>query len=698
MKSIIFTIIFVLYAIPSWGTTYWVAATGGTGSSTCSSIDGTSDPTVYARTIAAGLLCMAAGDTLIVKNGTYTERIASNQVKSGTAASPTIIKSENFRGATLLPPNHVDNSLDTVFWLSGKSWVVLDGFVLDGSNIDSPGILLNAASGIVSTDITIQNNEIKHVFGKVGDTASGSCVTTGGGNRITIRNNKIWDCGFANPAHSHAIYLSGSDGLVEHNEVFQSSSHGVHQYSEAGGKNNNIIRYNVIYETNGPAIIIGSGNNNLAHHNIIWDAGDFENIPAIRAGTATGASGTGNRIINNTAYNNLGSACISVGSAQSGAVVKNNLCLVGAINIANTGTGTLGIATNRLSTDTTLVVDALNKRFSPRENSTLINAGENISGFSSGRFVDSLPDQGALEAPIFNSALIADGDNSKIRVTYSLPSQSIRNGVGLVGGAFSQFAVVVAAGGATENALTLVQTVRGDITVGTPVTTGQIVTIAYTRSSTNTFTDNVCIGESTNCKNAEIRTYTAQSVTNNVLGGPVNAVLDVVHFQCLNIYSSVDSVIKRGAQDTDCTGRPGGYFAMAVLVSGTGANPDPTTFKTYVNLNGGTYIPMVNSIGTVPAFGVHPASGFADGQTIAVAILTNPHATFVPGTVVGQEQSAPTVDLVQNSSTTMVITGRIDATAQVSSRFCFQPRLSDGTAITYTVTPCLTVVNIGFIP
>src|SRR5207244_4479354 len=54
---------------------YWVSTTGNNNNS-CQSASGTADPSVYKRDLTGpngGISCMAPGDTLKIKGGTYSE-------------------------------------------------------------------------------------------------------------------------------------------------------------------------------------------------------------------------------------------------------------------------------------------------------------------------------------------------------------------------------------------------------------------------------------------------------------------------------------------------------------------------------------------------------------------------------------------------------------------------------------------------
>jgi hypothetical protein len=718
LKFLILTVFCFLMTGTAGATTYWVAATGGTASTTCTSIDGTGDPGVYARTIATAVSCMVGGDTVIIKAGTYATDFDQDTPQTGAGIvlpsgisdlQRTIIKANGTDVVVIDCVNRgFDSADDHCIHLINKSNITFDGLTLDCSGIAGPCFQTNG-----TTNITLQNSRhLDSNDSSPGNTGSG---TVNVNNRFINNEFRGTGTNSNNPlGGDHTIYLSRCDNcLIERNWFHGAGRVGIQLHFETAtsAMQNPVVRYNLIEDSAANCMAITTVVNLEVYGNICRNNGEAGNtLQSSRAAITLGGhrSPYSAKIYNNTIYANgvkSGSttACIQVASGFT-ATIRNNLCLdntSGGVSQNGIGVDTANpgilIASNNISTiDDNLVVDAPNGRFSPREGSSLINGGVS-TGLPVGFTCVSTCDQGAFEAPVFNSALIADGDNAKIRSTFTVPTQSIRNGVGLVGGLFSHFAVTVAGGASVENLLAFTQTVRADVSIGTAVTNGQVVTINYTRSSTNTLTDNLCIGGTYGiCKNAEIRSTGVQSVVNNVAIGGGTPVLSVTHFQCLNIYSTTTSVETRGVQDADCSGRPGGYFAMAVLITGTIADPGVVTLTTYFNRDNGSYTPLTNAINFLqPGFGKHPESGFADGQSVAVAILTNPVATFVPGAVVGQEQSAPTIDLVQNSSTTMIIIGRIDPNTVVGSRFCFQPRRHDGTVLTYTVTPCLTVVNPG---
>jgi hypothetical protein len=79
MKKLLLVIFFTIVPVLAHGGTYYVAKTGSDNNS-CSSAQLQSTPKL---TINAGAACLSAGDTLVVRDGTYVETITAT-IASGT--------------------------------------------------------------------------------------------------------------------------------------------------------------------------------------------------------------------------------------------------------------------------------------------------------------------------------------------------------------------------------------------------------------------------------------------------------------------------------------------------------------------------------------------------------------------------------------------------------------------------------------
>jgi hypothetical protein len=369
----------------STGNVYYVAKTGSN-SNSCTQAKSGSTPKL---TIAAGLACMVSGDTLKIGDGTYTESITYNQLISGVDDSHrTIIQAVNPLGAILRPVvgalDSSGSSTGAAIWVYGKSYVTFDGLDVDAGLIDNSTVGLSIYLNNSSSHIRIQNSVLRN------STGGQACLSIQGYSSYTeVRSNKIHHCGTSSGAlYGYNIYIRGNNNLIEHNELYNAQSWCVHEFTNnAGTVYNNIVRYNKCHNS-GNGILQGGGSNNIAHNNIIRNVSGWG--MAVRYGDADN-----NMIYNNTIYGG-GSNCIFVSDAQN-TKITNNLCLSNNDNtITDLGTATT-TASNRLSTDNTLVVDAPNNNFTPSQNSSLIDAGQMIPGFSAGNYTGMAPDVGAVE-------------------------------------------------------------------------------------------------------------------------------------------------------------------------------------------------------------------------------------------------------------------------------------------------------------
>ena len=369
------------------GATYYVAKTGSGTACTLA------NPCL---TVAAGLAKLVAGDTLLISTGTYNETIQQAAVPGGLSPSArTKIKGNAGAQWTLRPTSAAQCTTGStgsgVIRLISVSNVELSDVIVDANNLCAGGIQVHGTSN----DWWIHNVEAKNWnpaaagFGDgtgISISASGSLYPA----RFLVQHVYSHDGGSTN--QDHCFYLKGDDHVIEHVEGANCSGHGMHMYggNSTGAKNNrNTVRYSYFHDNGSRGILIGSGDANIAHHNI--SANNVADGVAIGFNTTTN-----NKVYNNTIYSN-DTDCVEIRAGATGSIVKNNLCLSNTNNVvADGGTGST-VTFNRLSTDTTLVMDVATNRFSPRVGSALIDAGENITGFSSGKFLGVAPDQGALE-------------------------------------------------------------------------------------------------------------------------------------------------------------------------------------------------------------------------------------------------------------------------------------------------------------
>jgi parallel beta-helix repeat protein len=382
--------------------TYHVAKTGSN-NYTCTQAQSAYMPRL---TINSGINCLSAGDTLIIHAGTYDEGI-NDTIPAGTSTGRrTTIRANNGDTVMIRPSRGVGpSSLHGVYIT--RSYVAFDGLVIDGVNVELPFRINGTATGNL-----LQNSEVKSVHKSSG----GNCITIQGQvTNSSVINNKIHGCGNPKSAgQEHGIYLWNSGHLVEHNEIYNNTSHGVHVYHKGSTTvSDNIVRYNYVHHNGTRGILIGSGDNNIAHHNIV----NHNGTDGIHVGFNTSNN---NQVYNNTIYSNA-NECIEIKSGSSSTKIKNNICLSNGKNkILDNGRGSI-LANNSLTTDLTLVIDAKNNRLDPRAGSPLIDAGDIISGFSIGKFFGKAPDLGAMEF-VANNPVTKPAPPPTQTVTITVPS------------------------------------------------------------------------------------------------------------------------------------------------------------------------------------------------------------------------------------------------------------------------------------
>src|SRR5712691_718257 len=134
MKKLLLVIFFTIVLVLAHGATYYVAKTGSD-SNSCNSAQSQSTPKL---TINAGAGCLGAGDTLIVKAGTYVE-VLNNVIPSGTAGNPTIVRSEAQYGAVIQATQSLVTGQSfnqhSVIAFSNQSYITFDGFTTDASSV-----------------------------------------------------------------------------------------------------------------------------------------------------------------------------------------------------------------------------------------------------------------------------------------------------------------------------------------------------------------------------------------------------------------------------------------------------------------------------------------------------------------------------------------------------------------------------------
>lgn len=329
------------------GATYYTSRSGSD-SNSCATAQSTSSPKA---TVNGGISCLSAGDTLLVRGGTYDEQIAS--VPSGTSWS-SVVRIAAYPGETVwVKPTANRIGVTGVIWLDGNfSYVEFDGINADETGLPSglgEVIWFSTNNGNNPHHIRYKNAEI--IAGAIGENAA---VALGGHTRINatgsfelqhlrVHGGGRTGAGCDYTCNSYGIYIAGPNNLVEDCEIYDNASGGMQIYNSSGDSpDNNIVRRNYIHDqtrVGNPAQLWGiiiAGNNNQIYNNV------FSNIRNGAVGDGIDFySGNNNQVYNNTIYN-VAANGINVSSSVSGATIRNNISYNSGINnYTNNGIGTI---------------------------------------------------------------------------------------------------------------------------------------------------------------------------------------------------------------------------------------------------------------------------------------------------------------------------------------------------------------------
>lgn len=272
--KLISTLAFVLClaSLPASAATYYVAPTGND-AITCVGSQNINTPR---RNIAVAVTCLAPGDTLFMRAGTYIDNLIDSarfKVPSGTSWTSAItIAGYPGELVTLQPPNGLHGIRLT---LTAPSYLIFQDFVVDmvSSTTSTPeGVYLSNGAH----HNRFQRLEVKNAK------SFGFAFSRNNGNSPfhQVLNCKIHRTGnnSGDPRNGHGIYLSTSDNLIENNEIYDNQGAGIHGYDDTGPKyvNRNVIRGNTIRNNglNGGgayAVVAAWGDDALIEKNAIHD-------------------------------------------------------------------------------------------------------------------------------------------------------------------------------------------------------------------------------------------------------------------------------------------------------------------------------------------------------------------------------------------------------------------------------------------
>ncbi|MGQ0430463.1 MAG: right-handed parallel beta-helix repeat-containing protein [Gammaproteobacteria bacterium] len=217
--------------------------------------------------LRAAIAALGPGGELVLRGGTYAFSSGFRITVNGTAAAPAVIRAK----AGERPLIRQDNAGQNIIEISGSSHLIVRGIAFTGG---SHGIRLMA-----SNDSTIEECEVY----ETGDVAI-SANSGGTYQRLRLLRNHIHHTngtgeGMYLGCNTDACRVANS--LVEGNYIHHTNRATVEQgdgIELKEGSYGNVIRDNVIHDTNYPGIItystVGNGPANVIEGNVIWNTND----------------------------------------------------------------------------------------------------------------------------------------------------------------------------------------------------------------------------------------------------------------------------------------------------------------------------------------------------------------------------------------------------------------------------------------
>jgi hypothetical protein len=211
---------------------------------------------------------VGGGHTIVVRPGQYRGPITISKAYAGTAAHPTVIRSEvKWQAVVFGSTEH------GIYTADQSHWVVIDGLRVYGSTID--GIKISGNDSVVRNCWVHNNN--------------GMGVAMHGRTHGTIEDNLIEFNGH-NIQFDHGVYADGDGLIVRRNIVRHNSGFGLHLYPSIS---HSVISQNLVYgHFHHPGIIVacppGGGQNIVANNTVVE-----------RNGCLSIWAGNGEKVVNN---------------------------------------------------------------------------------------------------------------------------------------------------------------------------------------------------------------------------------------------------------------------------------------------------------------------------------------------------------------------------------------------------------------
>ena len=284
--------------------------------------------------VEAAIAMLQPGDELVLGGGMYTVTERFTIDLAATEEQPIVIRAQDGEVPHIHRPNANENIVDIV----NGQWVTLDGIEWSGG---SAGIRISSTN-----NLTISNCDIH-------DTNDVALRANDGGalyENLHIVGNEIHDTN--NTGEGMYLGCNGNgcqvaNSVIERNWVHHTNGPTINQgdgIELKEGSYGNVIRDNVIHDTNYPCILtystVGNGEPNVIEGNAMWNCGDHAIQSAADAVIR-------NNVIVGAAASGIGMQPHQSGAPANLTVVHNTIVVPGgrAINVSGP-TGAVVIANN----------------------------------------------------------------------------------------------------------------------------------------------------------------------------------------------------------------------------------------------------------------------------------------------------------------------------------------------------------------
>jgi len=307
------------------------------------------------RTIQKAANTIVGGDTVVIMNGTYHERVTIGERCSGKVATPTLFVAQN-EGKVIIDDEHdgVSERFTSVFKIDRAKYIKIEGLKVinsrwygfsvenycDNITINKCFTYNTRASGIYvayASHITITNNNVEkacqeHERDSKGN-GSQECITLARTNQFEISHNEVHGSTVDGAAGGEGIDTKGGsyDGEISHNYIHDIVPLAIYVDAGSGESRNIRVFSNKAVNTGGFAVageLGGHADNIYYYNNVIVNSAlsgfIFQNIQ--------NGKFTNIYIVNNTFYNTNTTggfggeiANYSKNEENKNLVIKNNL-------------------------------------------------------------------------------------------------------------------------------------------------------------------------------------------------------------------------------------------------------------------------------------------------------------------------------------------------------------------------------------